>query len=114
MSVGDIVKRKDNGLRMVVGTIYKEDYELNGENEGLLDCYWYAESEIQREDFHPSVVEVVEEATQDKETTFSIGDKVELKSGSSTLVISNLDLDENEIVILDQRVHCPKEIFKKV
>lgn len=111
MTLGSIVRKKDNDKLMVVGHVYEEDICDYGfvASKGDLTCYYCENNNIKLIELEPYCVDIVEETVNE---TFSVGDLVTLKIGNEKFVVC--EVAENDIWVKGSSSPYPSCIFKKV
>jgi len=111
MTLGSIVREKNDDKLMVVGYVYEKDICDYGfvASKGDLTCYYCENNNIKLTELEPYCVDIVEETVNE---TFSVGDLVTLKIGNEKFIVS--EVDENEISVKGSSNSYPSCIFKKV
>ena len=111
MDKGSIVKQKTDGKKMIVESIYKEDFcDLTGTaSKGDLECVYWDNNCIMYKTLSPSEVEFIKNTRNED---FAVGDEVILKSGSKVFVID--ETNGNNVHLCDTSIEYDKAIFKKV
>ena len=96
MTLGSIVRKKDDNKLMVVGHVYEKDICDYGfvANKGDLTCYYCENNNIKLIELAPYCVDFTEETVNE---TFSVGDLVTLKIGDKKFFVS--EVDENDIYV---------------
>lgn len=111
MTLGSIVRKKDNDKLMVVGHVYEEnicDYGFVA-SKGELTCYYCDNDKIKLIELEPYCVDIVEETVNE---TFSVGDAVTLKIGNGKFVVC--EVAGNDIYVKGSSNPYPSCILKKV
>lgn len=111
MTLGSIVREKNDDKLMVVGYVYEKDICDYGfvASKGDLTCYYCENNNIKLTELEPYCVDIVEETVNE---TFLVGDLVTLKIGNGKFIVS--EVDENEISVKGSSNSYPSCIFKKV